>query len=99
MIPRQKKPQDVVAWLKTQPHSNAARRECGSEALEPEEMKALASSLDPQLVDLKGDGKKVTLHVKWNLLYKVCYVGYSVVFSSLPLLKQSCCSNSGLTEY
>lgn len=79
MFPSQKKPQDVVAWLKTQPHVNASRRECGSEALEPEEMKVLASSLDQQLIDLKGQGKKVTLHVKWNLLYKVCCTSYSVL--------------------
>lgn len=49
----------------------AARRDCGSEALEPEEMKLLASSLERQLEELKGKEKKVTLQVKWNLLYKV----------------------------
>ncbi|XP_049866314.1 5'-3' exoribonuclease 1 isoform X2 [Pectinophora gossypiella] len=64
------KPQDVIAWLKTQPHYSAPRRECGSDALEPEEMKALATSLDKQLQSLKDHEKKVTLHVKWSLLYK-----------------------------
>ncbi|XP_073951725.1 5'-3' exoribonuclease pacman isoform X1 [Choristoneura fumiferana] len=64
------KAQEVQAWLKSQPHSSAARRECGSEALEPEEMKALAAELDKQLTQMKGSEKTVTLHVKWNLLYK-----------------------------
>ncbi|XP_061709907.1 5'-3' exoribonuclease 1 isoform X1 [Cydia pomonella] len=66
----EKKPQEVQAWLKAQPHSSAARRECGSDALEPEEMKALFDSLDKQLHELKGNEKTVTLNVKWNLLYK-----------------------------
>ncbi|RVE42243.1 hypothetical protein evm_013102 [Chilo suppressalis] len=66
----QKKATEVSGWLKNQPHSNAARRECGSDALEPEEMKALWSTLETQLQTLKDKEKKVTLHVKWNLLYK-----------------------------
>ncbi|XP_063890311.1 5'-3' exoribonuclease 1 isoform X1 [Helicoverpa armigera] len=64
------KAQDIAQWIKAQPHTRALRRECGSEALEPEEMKLLADSLDKQLVDLAGKEKKVTLQVKWNLLYK-----------------------------
>ncbi|KAJ2946889.1 hypothetical protein O0L34_g16222 [Tuta absoluta] len=66
----EKKPQDIVAWLKTQPHYSAVRRECGSDALEPEEMKTLAASLDDQIRELSKQEKKVTLHVKWSLLYK-----------------------------
>ncbi|XP_068630377.1 5'-3' exoribonuclease 1 [Battus philenor] len=65
----QKKPQDLVAWIKNQSHNRAARRPCGSEALEPEEMKALAADLDQQLQHL-NTGRTLTLHVKWNLLYK-----------------------------
>ncbi|XP_047526859.1 5'-3' exoribonuclease 1 isoform X3 [Vanessa atalanta] len=64
------KPQDVVQWLKSQPHGAAARRECGSDALEPEEMRALCDDLQRQLQLLEGQEKNVTLHVKWNLLYK-----------------------------
>ncbi|CAH0700170.1 unnamed protein product [Spodoptera exigua] len=64
------KAQDIAQWIKAQPHSRAARRECGSEALEPEEMKALADDLDKQIAALKEKEKKVTLQVKWNLLYK-----------------------------
>ncbi|CAH0728977.1 unnamed protein product, partial [Brenthis ino] len=64
------KPQDVVQWIKSQPHSTAVRRECGSEALEPEEMKALSLSLEKQLQELKDKERNVTLHVKWNLLFK-----------------------------
>ncbi|XP_060800903.1 5'-3' exoribonuclease 1 [Amyelois transitella] len=66
----QKKPQEVVQWIKSQPQSNACRRECGSEALEPEELKALYEDIKPQLEKLKAQEKKVTLHVKWSLLYK-----------------------------
>lgn len=66
----QKKGQEVSGWLKSLPHAAAARRECGSDALEPEEMRALWDTLDAQLVDIKGKEKKVTLHVKWSLLYK-----------------------------
>uniref|UniRef100_A0A2A4JDB6 5'-3' exoribonuclease 1 n=1 Tax=Heliothis virescens TaxID=7102 RepID=A0A2A4JDB6_HELVI len=64
------KAQDIAQWIKSQPHTRALRRECGSEALEPEEMKILAASLDKQLAELAGKEKKVTLQVKWNLLYK-----------------------------
>ncbi|KAJ8732983.1 hypothetical protein PYW07_015582 [Mythimna separata] len=64
------KPLEIAQWLKNQPHSRAARRECGSEALEPEEMKLLAQDLDRQLIELQSKEKKVTLQVKWNLLYK-----------------------------
>ncbi|KAJ8731787.1 hypothetical protein PYW08_014517 [Mythimna loreyi] len=64
------KPQEIAQWIKNQPHTRAARRECGSEALEPEEMKLLAQDLDRQLAELQGKEKKVTLQVKWNLLYK-----------------------------
>ncbi|VVD04059.1 unnamed protein product [Leptidea sinapis] len=63
-------PQTVQKWLKSQPHTSAVRRDCGSEVLEPEEMKALWSDLEQQLAELRGSEKKVTLHVKWNLLYK-----------------------------
>ncbi|XP_052738346.1 5'-3' exoribonuclease 1 [Bicyclus anynana] len=66
----QGKPQDVVKWIKKQPHSNAMRRECGSDALEPEEMRVLYSNLRQQLDRLQQQEKSVTLHVKWNLLYK-----------------------------
>ncbi|XP_028162339.1 5'-3' exoribonuclease 1 [Ostrinia furnacalis] len=66
----QKKANEVQNWLKSLPHNNAVRRECGSEALEPEELKALWGSLEKQLQDLKHKEKKVTLQVKWNLLYK-----------------------------
>ncbi|CAG9784859.1 unnamed protein product [Diatraea saccharalis] len=66
----QKKANEVAKWLKSQPHATAVRRECGSDALEPEEMRALWSTLDCQLKELKDKEKKVTLHVKWNLLYK-----------------------------
>ncbi|KAM3961555.1 LOW QUALITY PROTEIN: 5'-3' exoribonuclease pacman [Aphomia sociella] len=65
-----KKPQEVSAWLKQQPHSGAAKRECGSEALEAAELRALADSLEPQLQQLRCDHTKVTLHVKWSLLYR-----------------------------
>ncbi|OWR44090.1 5'-3' exoribonuclease 1 isoform 1 [Danaus plexippus plexippus] len=64
------KVQDIAAWLKSQPHSSAPRRECGSEALEPEEMRALYNTLETQIRDLKDKEKNVTLHVKWSLLYK-----------------------------
>ncbi|CAH2107035.1 unnamed protein product [Euphydryas editha] len=64
------KPQEIVQWLKSQPHSSAAKRPCGSEALEPEEMRALWDDLRPQLDQLRASEKSVTLHVKWNLLYK-----------------------------
>lgn len=47
------------------------RRECGSEALEPEDMKLLAEHTDKQLAELKAQEKIVTLQVKWHLLYKV----------------------------
>ncbi|CAG4976578.1 unnamed protein product [Colias eurytheme] len=66
----QAKPQEIQKWLKSQPHSSAARRQCGSEALEPEEMKAMWSDINTQLMELKAQEKKVTLSVKWNLLYK-----------------------------
>ncbi|CAH2229155.1 jg20768 [Pararge aegeria aegeria] len=66
----QSKPQEIVKWIKSQPHSTAMRRECGSDALEPEEMKVLFSTLHQQLTQLKSLEKSVTLHVKWNLLYK-----------------------------
>ncbi|XP_045764517.1 5'-3' exoribonuclease 1 isoform X1 [Maniola jurtina] len=66
----QKKPQEVVQWIKNQPHSTAMRRECGSDALEPEEMKALYNTLQQELAELKSQEKSVTLHVKWNLLFK-----------------------------
>ncbi|XP_063821107.1 5'-3' exoribonuclease 1 [Ostrinia nubilalis] len=65
-----RKANEVQNWLKSLPHNNAVRRECGSEALEPEELKALWGSLEKQLQDLKHKEKKVTLQVKWNLLYK-----------------------------
>ncbi|XP_045446077.1 5'-3' exoribonuclease 1 [Melitaea cinxia] len=64
------KPQDIVQWLKSQPHTNAAKRPCGTEALEPEEMRALWDDLSRQLEELRGTEKNVTLQVKWNLLYK-----------------------------
>lgn len=63
-------PQEVLAWLKEQPHNKAARRECGSECLEPEEMRVLADALDTQLADLKQKEVKIMLQVKWTLLYK-----------------------------
>ncbi|KAL0891892.1 hypothetical protein ABMA27_015146 [Loxostege sticticalis] len=66
----QKKANEVNTWLKSQPHTTAVRRECGSDALEPEEMRALWDTLDKQLQDLRDKEKKVTLQVKWNLLYK-----------------------------
>ncbi|KAH9634242.1 hypothetical protein HF086_012704 [Spodoptera exigua] len=56
------KAQDIAQWIKAQPHSRAARRECGSEALEPEEMKALADDLDKQIAALKEKEKKPELH-------------------------------------
>ncbi|XP_050557278.1 5'-3' exoribonuclease 1 isoform X1 [Spodoptera frugiperda] len=65
-----KKAEDIAKWIKDQPHVRAARRECGSEALEPEDMRALADDLDRQLETLKGMEKKHTIQVKWNLLYK-----------------------------
>ncbi|XP_026751467.1 5'-3' exoribonuclease 1 isoform X2 [Galleria mellonella] len=65
-----KKPQEVAAWIKQQPHASAARRECGSESLEPTEMKALHEELQTQLSRLSAAEKRVTLHVKWSLLYK-----------------------------
>ncbi|XP_072940485.1 5'-3' exoribonuclease 1 [Epargyreus clarus] len=64
------KPQEVQQWLKAQPHATAARRPCGSEALEPEEMRALRDSLRRQLLLLARREKPLTLQVKWNLLYK-----------------------------
>ncbi|KAG6460815.1 hypothetical protein O3G_MSEX012236 [Manduca sexta] len=66
----QKKHHEVSAWLKSQPHSSAPRRECGSEVLEPDELKALDDNLQVQLAELRDQVKKVTLQVKWNLLYK-----------------------------
>ncbi|KAG6439432.1 hypothetical protein O3G_MSEX000768, partial [Manduca sexta] len=66
----QKKHHEVSAWLKSQPHSSAPRRECGSEVLEPDELKALDDNLQAQLAELRDQVKKVTLQVKWNLLYK-----------------------------
>ncbi|XP_047520922.1 5'-3' exoribonuclease 1 isoform X3 [Pieris napi] len=65
----QSKPQEVQKWLKTQPHIGAARRQCGSEALEPEEMKAIWKNLEEQLKEIKSQ-KSVNLSVKWNVLYK-----------------------------
>ncbi|XP_053603077.1 5'-3' exoribonuclease 1 isoform X2 [Plodia interpunctella] len=66
----EKKPQEVVQWIKSQAQFSATRRECGSEALEPEELRALCDALLPQLQRLRDAEKKVTLHVKWTLLYK-----------------------------
>ncbi|XP_045534425.1 5'-3' exoribonuclease 1 [Papilio machaon] len=65
----EKKPQAVMSWLKEQGHGKAARRACGSQALEPEELRALAEDLDVQLQRAQIE-KTPTLHVKWNLLYK-----------------------------
>ena len=39
----------------------------------------LAKDLDRQLAELQGKEKKVTLQVKWNLLYKVRELGYSYI--------------------
>ncbi|CAK1552844.1 unnamed protein product [Leptosia nina] len=64
------KPQSVQKWLKGLSHGLSARRQCGSEALEPEEMKAVWKDLEDQLTEIKDQEKSVTLHVKWNLLYK-----------------------------
>ncbi|CAH0626780.1 unnamed protein product [Chrysodeixis includens] len=64
------KPQEIAQWIKNQPHTRAARRDCGSDALEPEEMKVLAASLKRQLAELTDKEKKLTLQVKWSLLYK-----------------------------
>ncbi|XP_012550791.2 5'-3' exoribonuclease 1 [Bombyx mori] len=66
----EKKYQDVLQWIKNQPFRRALRRDCGSEALEPEEMKALADNIDKQLEILNANERKITMQVKWNLLYK-----------------------------
>ncbi|GBP27597.1 5'-3' exoribonuclease 1 [Eumeta japonica] len=66
----EKKAQDVALWLSQQPHSTAVRRECGSEALEPEEMKQLAQSIDTQNENFINQDKNIALQVKLNLLYK-----------------------------
>lgn len=56
--------------MKSQAHNGAARRQCGSEALEPEEMIALWKDLEQQLKEIKNQ-KTVNLSVKWNVIYKV----------------------------
>ncbi|XP_013136555.1 PREDICTED: 5'-3' exoribonuclease 1 [Papilio polytes] len=65
----EKKPQAVVTWLKAQGAGRAARRTCGSQALEPEELRALAAHVDAQQHHTQQQ-KTPTLHVKWTLLYK-----------------------------
>ncbi|CAH1644535.1 unnamed protein product [Spodoptera littoralis] len=64
------KAQDIAQWIKAQAHTRAARRECGSEALEPDEMRALAADLRAQAAALCGAEKTHSIQVKWNLLYK-----------------------------
>ncbi|XP_041976065.1 5'-3' exoribonuclease 1 isoform X2 [Aricia agestis] len=65
----QDKPQEVSKWLKAQAHAGAPKRECGSEVLEPEEMRVVLEDVKKQLEELKGAETNVTLHIKWNLLY------------------------------
>ncbi|CAB3243400.1 unnamed protein product [Arctia plantaginis] len=73
LFPREigkKKGQEISAWVKSQDHMRALRRDFGSECLEPEEMKELAAELDKQLAELAAKAFKLTLQVKWTLLYK-----------------------------
>ncbi|XP_075970890.1 5'-3' exoribonuclease pacman isoform X2 [Anticarsia gemmatalis] len=66
----QNKVQEVAGWLKLQEHNSAARRTCGTEGLEAAEMRALADTIEVQLQQLKLRECKLTLQVKWSLLYK-----------------------------
>lgn len=68
------KGQEVNAWLKSQSHAKAQLRDVGSTCLEPEQMKELAEQIDKQLPELAAKAIKLTLQVKWSLLYKVMYI-------------------------